>query len=492
MTTEYESVIGLEVHVELKTDSKMFTRAPNSFGAPVNTLTDPVVWALPGVLPVMNKAAIEKTVKVGLMLGCKIAEVCKWDRKNYYYPDLPKNYQISQYDQPICEGGGVEIELPGPSRNIMGEHRTVALTRIHLEEDVGKSTHIGVESLIDYNRAGVPLIEIVSEPDMTTPEEAFAYLSALRNALVYAGISDCDMEKGQMRCDANISVRPVGQKELGVKVELKNLNSITGVKNGLEYEIRRQIAACKHGEEITQQTRRWDASKSATYPMRSKEQAHDYRYFPDPDLMPVRVSAEVKQRMQDEIPELPWAKQERYMKELGLPYTQTAVLIQDQALCDFFEKAVGCYPANAKGIGNFITNDFLRERAEAVFEGMLPLDEVKILPESVAELVELVDSNKVSSQNAKVVFSEMFKTGHAPKSIIEEKGLGLSSNTDEIEAVVKEAIEANPDAVEKYRNGKIGAINVVKGHVMRVTKGAAAPALVDDLIKKIVGEPQAE
>jgi aspartyl-tRNA(Asn)/glutamyl-tRNA(Gln) amidotransferase subunit B len=490
----YEAVIGLEVHVELKTNSKMFTRAANKYGEPENTLTNPVVLALPGALPVMNREAIEKSVKVGLMLGCQIAEVCKWDRKNYFYPDLPKNYQISQYDKPLCLGGYVEIELPGPARNIQGEHKKIKLTRIHLEEDVGKSTHIDTESLLDFNRAGVPLIEIVSEPDMHTPEEAFAYLTALRMHLLYAGISDCDMEKGQLRCDANISVRPVGQTTLGTKVELKNLNSISGVKNGLEFEIKRQIQCVEKGEKIPQETRRWDAFKNATYSMRSKEQAHDYRYFPDPDLMPVRIPAEVKKRLGDQLPELPWQKQERYQKELGLPYTQTAVLVPDQELCEYFEKAVAAYSPNpqeaaahAKAIGNFVTNDILRERAAAVPEGMLPLSEVKIKPEQIAELVKIIDAGGVSSQNAKAVFIEMFKTGASPAKIIEKRGFKVSSDMGAIEKLVREAIEKNPEAVAQFKGGKLGAINVVKGYVMKQSKGSASPAVIDELLKKILG-----
>jgi aspartyl-tRNA(Asn)/glutamyl-tRNA(Gln) amidotransferase subunit B len=458
MTTQYEAVIGLEVHVELGTNSKLFTRAPNKFGAPANTLTDPIVLALPGVLPVMNHRAIELAIKAGLVFNCQIAEVCKFDRKNYFYPDLPKAYQISQYDRPLCIGGEVEIELPGPSRNVQGAHRKVKLTRIHVEEDAGKSTHMGAESLIDLNRAGVPLVEIVSEPDMHTSEEAFAYLNSIRNHLLYAGVSDCDMEKGQMRCDVNISVRPVGETKLGTKVEMKNLNSMSGARNALDYEIKRQIQCCERGEKIVQETRRWDASTGTTSSMRSKEQAHDYRYFPDPDLMPVRVSDEVRNRIFSEIPELPWAKQTRYQTELGLPYTQTAVLVPDKALCEYFETAVAAYPKNAKGIGNFVTNDLLRERSAAEGDGLLPLEQVKITPAQIAELVKLIDENKVSSQNAKEVFSIMFATGRDPMEIIKEKGFVVSTDSSAIEAMVQAAIEANADAVEKYKAGKLGAI----------------------------------
>ena len=303
---EYEAVIGLEVHVQLDTRSKMFTRAGTGFGQPPNTLTDPVVLGLPGALPVMNEEAIEKSIKVGLLLDCKIAEVCKWDRKNYFYPDMPKNYQISQYDQPICEGGQVEIEMPGENPAKMGPHRMVELTRIHLEEDVGKLTHYEQDSLVDYNRAGCPLLEIVSEPDMHTPDEVFAYLTSLRNSLVAAGISACDMEKGQLRCDANISVRPKGQTTLGTKVELKNLNTISGVRNGVEYEIRRQIRAIEEGTPIIQETRRWNPEQKYTTPMRTKEMAHDYRYFPDPDLMPVKIDQAWVDQVRTELPEKPF------------------------------------------------------------------------------------------------------------------------------------------------------------------------------------------
>ncbi len=483
----YETVIGLEVHVELKTDSKMFTRAANRYGEEPNTLTDPRVLALPGTLPVMNHQAIERSVKVGLMLGCQIAEVCKWDRKNYFYPDLPKNYQISQYDKPLCLGGGVEIEMPGPSRGVMGPHRVVKLTRIHLEEDVGKSTHLGVDSLLDFNRAGVPLIEIVSEPDMHTPDEAFAYLTALRMHLLYAGISDCDMEKGQLRCDANVSVRPVGQKELGVKVELKNLNSITGVRNGLEFEIRRQVAAVERGEKISQETRRWDASKQATFSMRSKEQAHDYRYFPDPDLMPVRIAEATKVRLANELPELPWKKQERYQGEWKLPYSQTAVLVPDKDLCDYFEKAVAAYPKNPQGIGNFVANDLLRERAANSPDGLTPLEEVKITPEAIAELVKIIDEGSVSTQNAKAVFAEMYATGKTATVIIKERGYKASMDAGALETLAKEAIEKNPEALSQYKAGKLGALNVIKGYVMKASKGSANPALLDEILKKLIG-----
>ena len=484
---EYEAVIGLEVHVQLKTQSKMFTRARCAYGEAPNTLTNPVVMALPGALPVMNKEAIRKTVQVGLMLGCEIAQSCKWDRKNYFYPDSPKNYQISQYDQPICDGGFVEIEMPGPSRNVMGEHRKVKLTRIHLEEDVGKLTHYDGESLVDYNRAGRPLIEIVSEPDLFSADEAFAYLTSLRTHLLYLGVSDCDMEKGQLRCDANISVRPKGQKELGVKVEIKNLNSISGVRNGITYEIKRQIALCQKGEgaSIVQETRSWDADKGITFSMRSKEMAHDYRYFPDPDLMPVRVSEEIKKTLADALPERPFAKQERFMKEYNLPYTITSVLCPDKALSDYFENAVKAHN-NPKAIANFIANDLLRELSNAGCDMAHPLEGCKIQPEALAELAKLVDEGVISKQIAQDVLVIMFETGDAPEKIVEEKGLKQSSDTGELESICSEVIANNPKPVQEFKDGKDTAINALKGQVMKATKGKANPKMVDDILRKLL------
>jgi aspartyl-tRNA(Asn)/glutamyl-tRNA(Gln) amidotransferase subunit B len=485
---DYEAVIGLEVHVQLKTRSKMFTRAAYRYGEPPNTLTNPVVLALPGTLPVMNAEAVRKTVKVGLMFGCQIAEVCKWDRKNYFYPDNPKNYQISQYDQPVCLGGEVEIELPGPSRNIMGEHRKVKLTRIHLEEDVGKLTHFLNDSLVDYNRAGAPLIEIVSEPDMNTPDEVFAYLTAIRTNLVYADISDCDMEKGQLRCDANISVRVRGETKLGTKVELKNLNSISGVRNGVEHEIKRQTQCLIKGERISQETRRWDAQLGVTQSMRSKEQAHDYRYFPDPDLMPVRITPEKISALRTELPELPFEKQRRYQKDWDLPYTITSVLCPDRELSVYFEAAVaGC--GQPKAVANYMANDLLRELAAAApaGESQQSVTQCKITPVALAGLVKLVEGGAISKQIAKDVFLEMFRSGESAEAIVDRRGLRQQSDSGELEKFCAEAIAANPKAVEQYKGGKLTAINSFKGYVMKQTKGQANPQTVDEVLKKLLG-----
>ena len=477
---KYEAVIGLEVHVQLKTNTKMFTRVVYRYGEAPNTLVDEVVLGLPGSLPVLNKAAILKTVEVGSVFGCKIARKCKWDRKNYFYPDAPKNYQISQFDQPLCQGGFVEIELEGPARNIQGKHRKVALNRIHLEEDVGKLTHFTDESWIDYNRAGTPLIEIVSEPDMHSSAEVFAYLKSLEMHLKYIGASNCDMEKGQMRCDANISVRPAGATYLGTKVELKNLNSISGVCNGVENEIRRQISLIESGEKIEQETRRWDAEKNESFSMRSKEDAHDYRYFTDPDLCPIVLSEELIAEQVAKVPELPFVKQERYLKDLQLPYTVTSVICYDKQLSDFFETALTAYPKNPLAIANWIANDLLREMAGG--DPHQAWENLKITPQAIAELVQLIDGQILSKQSAKEVFLEMFKTGTSPKQIVKDKGLEMKVDTEALRKMCEEVILAFPKPVEEYRAGKEKAINVLKGQMMKRTQGKAPVDIIDKLL----------
>ncbi len=476
---KYEAVIGLEVHVQVKTRSKMFTRVAAGYGAPPNTLTDPVVLALPGVLPVMNKAALDAVIKVGLMLGCEIAPVCKWDRKNYFYPDSPKNYQISQYDQPICRGGAIEIELPGPSRNVMGGHQKIPLTRIHLEEDVGKLNHAGGESLIDYNRAGTPLMEIVSEPAIHSAEEAFAYLTALKMIMIYGGISDCDMEKGQLRCDANVSIRPAGESKLGTKVELKNLNSISFVRDGLAHEIKRQIAVIESGGTIVQETRDYDGQTGTSQSLRSKEMAHDYRYFPDPDLMPVKVDAQWKAALQAGLPELPFDKQRRFFAEYQLPYTITSVLVPDRELSDYFEAAAKL-SGRPQAVGNWIANDLLRELAVA----KVTLAGCKARPAHLAGLVKLVEDGIISSNIAKEVFVGMFQTGEAPEAMVKRRGLRQSTDVGELERWCVEAIAANPKSVADFKGGKENAINAMKGFVMKQSKGRANPRLVDEILRR--------
>ena len=478
----YEAVIGLEVHVQIRTASKMFTRVAAGYGAPENTLTDPVVLALPGALPVLNKEALDKVIKAGLMLGCTIAPVCKWDRKNYFYPDSPKNYQISQYDQPICLGGAVEIELPGAARNLLGEHTKIPLTRIHLEEDVGKLNHGAGDSLVDYNRAGTPLMEIVSDPAMHSADEAFAFLTSLRLTLVQGGISDCDMEKGQLRCDANISIRPVGESRLGTKVELKNLNSISFVRDGIAHEIRRQTAVVAAGGTIVQETRDYDGQTGASQSLRSKEMAHDYRYFPDPDLMPVKVDEAWKAQIRATVPEMPYDRQRRFMADYQLPYTITAVLIPDAALGDFFE-ATAKLCGQPQAAGNWIANDLLRELAGAKSS----LADCPVRATHIAGLVQLVESGVISNAIAKEVFVEMFATGEMPGAIVERQGLQQSTDTGELARWVAEAIAANPKAVAEFKAGKEQAINAVKGAVMKASKGKANPKLVDEIARRQIG-----
>jgi aspartyl-tRNA(Asn)/glutamyl-tRNA(Gln) amidotransferase subunit B len=388
----------------------------------------------------------------------------------------------------LCLGGGVEIELPGASRNIQGAHRVVQLTRIHLEEDVGKLTHFSNDSLVDYNRAGAPLIEIVSEPDMHNSDEVFAYLTALRTNLVAAGISDCDMEKGQLRCDANVSVRPKGETKLGTKVELKNLNSFSGVRHGVDFEIKRQIQCLQKGERISQETRRWDAQLGVTQSMRSKEQAHDYRYFPDPDLMPVRVTPEQIEKLRKELPELPFDKQRRYQKDWELPYTITSVICPDRELSEYFEAAVTVC-GNPKAVANYIANDLLRELASAAPAGESPLtvSQSKITAATLGGLVKLVDSGAISKQIAKDVFLEMFQSGETAEAVVDRKGLRTQSDTGELEKICAEIVAANPKPVAEYKSGKLTAINALKGQVMKQTKGQANPATVDEVLKKLLG-----
>ncbi len=486
---DYEPVIGLEVHVQLKTKTKMFTRVAYQYGEEPNTLTNPVIMGLPGTLPVLNKAAIEQTIRFGLLFGSEVPEISKWDRKNYFYPDNPKNYQLSQYDQPLCVGGSVEIELPGPSRNVMGEHKTIELTRAHLEEDVGKLTHFENDSLVDYNRAGTPLLEIVSEPVLRSPEECVAFLNALRVALSNAGISDCDMEKGQLRCDANVSVRPVGSDILNTRTEMKNLNSVAHVRDAVAYEIQRQTKVYQDGGRVVQETRRWNVDGGFTSSLRSKEHAHDYRYFPDPDLMPVKIPQETKDRLLGDLPELQFDMQRRFMEDYGLPYTLTSVLCPDLPLARFFEAAVAVYN-KPRQIANYVANDLLRELAESGNEGEggMPVSESPASPESIAGLVQLIDDGVISSQIAKAVFAEMFKTGKAPGDIVEAKGLKQSTDTGEIEGICREVIANNPKPVEQFKAGNEKAINALKGQVMKATRGKANPKMLDDLLRKLLGD----
>lgn len=482
MSTEYVATIGLEVHAQLKTKSKMFCGCKVEYGAEPNTHTCPTCLGLPGALPVMNGEALRLTARAGMMLGCEIPAVCKFDRKNYYYPDMPKNYQISQYDQPLCLGGGVPLhETAYPKdaqKSIATPGKTIRLTRIHLEEDVAKSFHLENSSGIDFNRAGTPLMEIVSEADIASPEEAFAYLSALRQILVYGEISDADMEKGQMRCDVNISVRPVGQKEYGTKIELKNLNSISGVRRALAFEIERQIEIVKAGGKLAQETRRWDDDRGETTLMRIKESAHDYRYFPDPDLLPVRTP-KIVEAAKAGMPELPQAKRERFVSQYEVSAYDAAVLADDKALADYFEEAAKGSP-KPKSVANWIINDLL----SALSAASLDLSECPIKAASIGELTALIEGGSISGRQGKEVFAEMMSSGKAPAVIVEEKGLKQVSDTGAIEAFCDEVINANPASVADYKSGKEAALNFLKGQVMKLSKGKANPSVVGEILAK--------
>ncbi len=480
----YIPTIGLEVHVQLKTRSKMFCGCATSFGDTPNSNVCPVCLGYPGALPVMNEEALKMTALAGTMLGCEVPAVCKFDRKNYFYPDMPKNYQITQYDQPICVGGGVPLhEFAYPKdaqKNIAHPGKVAKLTRIHLEEDVAKSSHFDTNSGIDFNRAGTPLMEIVSEPEIDSPEEAFAYLTSLQQILVYGGVSDADMEKGQMRCDCNVSVRPEGQKEFGVKIEIKNMNSISAVRRAIAYEIQRQIDAVERGEKLTQSTRGWNDVTGQTYHMRSKESAHDYRYFTDPDLLPVDTTVfmdEVRSRR----PELPGEKRDRFVANFSVTPYDASVLASDKALADYYDAAVK-HAKDPKAVANYVINDLL----SALAAGEHTIAECPVAPDQLAELVNTVKSGQINFGQGKEVLAEMLATGKTPAVIIEEKGLKQESDTGAIEAICKQVIDANPKPVEEFRAGNEKSINFLKGQVMKLSKGKANPQVVHEVLVKLL------
>ncbi|CAG7652251.1 Aspartyl/glutamyl-tRNA(Asn/Gln) amidotransferase subunit B [Paenibacillus solanacearum] len=469
---KYETVIGLEVHVELHTNSKIFCGCSTAFGAPPNTHTCPICLGHPGVLPVLNKQAVEYAMKAAMALNCQVATVSKFDRKNYFYPDSPKAYQISQYDQPVGEHGWIEIE-------VNGETKRIGITRVHLEEDAGKLTHVdgGYASLVDFNRVGTPLIEIVSEPDLRSPEEARAYLEKLKAIMQYCDVSDVKMEEGSLRCDANISLRPYGQEEFGTKAELKNMNSFRGVQRGLEYEEWRQADVLDSGGKVVQETRRWDEAQGKTLTMRSKEQAHDYRYFPDPDLVSMHIDDNWKARVKASIPELPDARKSRYVNEYALPSYDAEVITSSMKLADFFEESLN-YTKDAKAVSNWIMGDLLGY----LNANNLELSDVKVTGQGLGEMIGLMEKGTISSKIAKTVFKAMLETGKAPQTIVEEQGLVQISDEGAIQAVVDQIVTNNPQSVADYKAGKEKAVGFLVGQVMKETKGKANPGLVNKLI----------
>ncbi|MFK4303593.1 MULTISPECIES: Asp-tRNA(Asn)/Glu-tRNA(Gln) amidotransferase subunit GatB [unclassified Paenibacillus] len=475
-TSKYETVIGLEVHVELHTKSKIFCGCSTSFGAPPNSHTCPICLGHPGVLPVLNRQAVDYAMKAAMALNCTIADVSKFDRKNYFYPDSPKAYQISQYDQPIGEHGWIDIE-------VNGETKRIGITRLHLEEDAGKLTHVdgGYASLVDFNRVGTPLVEIVSEPEISSPEEAKAYLEKIRAIMQYCDVSDVKMEEGSLRCDANISLRPHGQQELGTKAELKNMNSFRGVQRGLEYEQFRQEQTLEEGGTIVQETRRWDEAQGKTLSMRGKEQAHDYRYFPDPDLVTLHIDAEWKEHIRASIPELPDQRKVRYTSEYGLPEYDAQVITSSKPLADLFEDSLQ-YTKDAKAVSNWIMGDLLGYLNSAGVE----LSQVKLTGRGLGEMIGLLEKGTINSKIAKTVFKEMLESDKLPQQIVEEKGLVQISDEGAIMTIVEQVVAANPQSVEDYKAGKQKAIGFLVGQVMKESKGKANPGLANKLLTEVL------
>jgi aspartyl-tRNA(Asn)/glutamyl-tRNA(Gln) amidotransferase subunit B len=474
---QYEVVVGMEVHAQLLTESKIFCGCSTKFGAPPNTQTCPICLGMPGVLPVLNKKVVEMAVMAGLATGCRIAPFSRFARKNYFYPDLPKGYQISQYELPICEHGHLEIAVNGNVKRI-GIHR------IHMEEDAGKNLHEGIAaaSHVDLNRAGVPLIEIVSEPEIRSAEEAVAYLKKLRDIIIYLGICDGNMEEGSFRCEPNISLRPVGAKEFGTRVEVKNINSFKFVQAAMAHEIKRQTQVLNEGGRVVQETRLWDAEKEVTVPMRSKEEAHDYRYFPEPDLVPLEVPADLLERLRAGLPELPDAKRLRFARDYGIPEYDAEVLTTSRALADYFEACVKEYP-NPKIVSNWVMGDLLRELKN---DGKEP-DESALKPKQLAAMLRLIDAGTISGKIAKDVFIEMYKTGKSADVIVKEKNLVQVSDEAQIEKLVDQVFAANPNEVKKYREGKDTLYGFFVGQVMKLSQGKANPGKVNELLKRKLG-----
>ncbi|CAI3432797.1 Asp-tRNA(Asn)/Glu-tRNA(Gln) amidotransferase subunit GatB [Enterococcus cecorum] len=473
----FETVIGLEVHVELKTDSKIFSPAPAHFGAEPNSNTNVIDWGYPGVLPVMNKRALEFGMKAALALNCEISKHTHFDRKNYFYPDNPKAYQISQFDQPIGHDGWIEIEVEGKKKKIRIE-------RVHLEEDAGKNMH-GNEgySYVDLNRQGTPLIEIVSEADMRSPEEAYAYLEALRSIIQFTEVSDVKMEEGSMRCDANISLRPYGQEEFGTKTELKNLNSMTFVKKGLAYEEKRQAKVLLSGGEIKQETRRFDEKTNTTILMRVKEGSSDYRYFPEPDIPRFEIDDAWIERVRQSLPEMPAKRRERYINELELPEYDAMVLTQTKEMSDFFDATIE-NGADAKLASNWL----MGEVSAYLNSEKLELNQSKLTPESLAGMIQLIVDGTISSKIAKKVFQELMKNGGDPKVIVKEKGLIQLSDPAQLLPIINEVLDNNTQSIEDFKNGKDRAVGFLVGQIMKATKGQANPGVVNQLLKQELGK----
>lgn len=475
---KYEAVIGLEVHTELQTKTKIFCSCRTSFGADPNTNVCPVCLGLPGVLPVLNKKVLEYAVRAGLALNCEISRFSKFDRKNYYYPDLPKNFQTSQFDLPICEHGYLDVEVEG-------EKRRIRITRAHMEEDAGKLVHHGTSitdsdySLVDYNRTGTPLLEIVSEPDMRSAKEAVAYMEKMRAILQYVGISDCRMEEGSLRCDANVSVRPVGQKELGTKTEIKNINSFKGVERAIEYEAMRQAELLEDGGKVVQETRTWDEKEGVTKSMRTKEEANDYRYFPEPDLVPFTVSDEYIENICKSLPELPDARKERYMKEFGLSSEDAVFMTNDKATADYFEAAVEA-GADPKACVNWLMGEFASQLSTDGIE----IAKAPVSAENLAALLKLISKGTISGKIAKKVFATMWKEGGNPEEIVKAQGLVQISDTAELSKLVDEVVGKNPKAVEDFKAGKKKAVGALVGQIMKATKGKANPRVINELLNK--------
>lgn len=471
---KYDIVIGLEVHLQLNTKTKIFCSCSTTFGGSPNSQTCPVCLGFPGVLPVLNKGVLDLSLRSALALGCTISKFIKFDRKNYFYPDLPKNFQISQYDLPLAKDGLLEIGVEDGSR------KRIRIRRMHMEEDAGKLIHEKEASLVDFNRCGTPLLEIVSEPDINSPEEAHRYLTSLKEILRYLEVSDCNMEEGSLRCDANISLKPRGSDELGTKAEVKNLNSFKAVRGALAYEAQRQEELLSNSERVVQETRLWDPDKEVTASMRSKEEAHDYRYFPEPDLVPFVITDKAIQEAKSALPELPQAKRARFIKEVGLSEYDAGLITSEKEMADYFEGCIKLYD-KPKVVANWLMGDFTAALKE---KGLESISQCRMKPADFIEMLKMIDDGSISGKMAKSVLAEAIKEGKAPKDLVNAKGLTQISDKSQLEDVAQEVMKENTDVVEQYRRGKKGAIAYLVGQVMQKTKGKANPKLVNEILRK--------